>query len=369
MALIPPDAGIRLRMQTEASLLQPVAPVREIPSDLPELQVGQAFLARIQEGLPENTYKALVAGKMLTLQLPEGAKPGDTLELVLIDRTPKVLIARRLETPAEAGAAEPYPYASLSRAGQMISRLLLPEGEAPQPAPLTRGQPLLPQPPAQGADLAPVLAKAVGQSGLFYEAHQAQWVAGRRPLESLQAEPQGRLPAPAAVAGSAATAASAGAQAPAPGLATPPTPAMAERAAEPAGGQAGSLAQAVPDSLRPLVQQQLDAIASQRLAWHGEVWPGQAMDWEIEEERTRERTGEDGEETASRWNTTLRLSLPRLGAVDALLQLSPSGLRVRLATNDPTTLADLRGGSAQLATMLADAGLSVQAIEIRHEAE
>jgi len=144
---------------------------------------------------------------------------------------------------------------------------------------------------------------------------------------------------------------------------------MAERTAEPTGGQSGSLAQAVPDSLRPLVQQQLDAIASQRLAWHGEVWPGQTMDWEIEEERTRERGGEGDGESASRWNTTLRLSLPRLGTVDALLQLSPSGLRVRLATDDPATLADLRGGSAQLATMLADAGLSVQAIEIRHEAE
>jgi hypothetical protein len=357
-------------MQTEANLLQPLAPVREIPSDLPELQVGQSFLARIQEGLPENTYKALVAGKMLTLQLPEGAKPGDTLELVLIDRTARVLIARRLETPAEAGAAaEPYPYANVSRAGQMISRLLLPEGEAPQPAPLTRGQPLLGQPPAQGAELAPVLAKAVGQSGLFYEAHQAQWVAGRRPLEALQAEPQGRLPTVAAQAANPNAANTAGTQAAA---ATPPAPspplaaAPAERPAE-AASQASQLAQAVPDSLRPLVQQQLDAIASQRLAWHGEVWPGQTMDWEIEEERPRERDAEGGEETASRWNTTLRLSLPRLGTVDAMLQLSTAGLRVRLATDDPATLADLRGSSGQLAAMLADAGLSVQAIEIRRE--
>ena len=76
MVLIPPDAGIRMRMQTDATLLQPVQPTHEIPSDLPELQPGQAFAARILETLPDNTYKALVAGKFLTLQLPGRRQPG-----------------------------------------------------------------------------------------------------------------------------------------------------------------------------------------------------------------------------------------------------------------------------------------------------
>jgi hypothetical protein len=365
MALIPPDAGIRMRMQTESSLVQPLGPVKEIPSDLPELQVGQTFLARIQEGLPENTYKALVAGKMLTLQLPEGAKPGDSLELVVIDRTPRMLIAQRLEAQPAVAGAEPYPYATLSKAGQMISRLLLPEGEAPQPAPLTRGQPLLAQAPASAADIAPALAKAVGSSGLFYEAHQAQWVAGRRPLESLQAEPQGHLPP----AGSAPAQAGAPAATPQPAslAATTAAPVAGERPAETSAGQATQLAQAIPDEVRPLVQQQLDAIASQRLAWHGEVWPGQTMEWEIERERTEERNAAGEDEPAARWNTTLRLSLPRLGTVDASLQLSGTGLRVRLAAADTASLADLRQASPQLAEMLTSAGLNVQAIEIQHE--
>lgn len=361
MALIPPDVGLRLRTQTETNPVQPLAPIKELPSDLPELQVGQTFLARIQEGLPENTYKALVAGKMLTLQLPEGAKPGDTLELVLIDRSPKVLIAKRLDTPTEAAGNEPYPYATLSKAGQMISRLLLPEGEAPQPAPLTRGQPLLPHGPASGAELAPALAKAVINSGLFYEAHQAHWVAGRRELESLLAEPQGRQqpmqPGPAAATPATANAAAE----------TVLAASGKERQAEAAGNQAAQLAQSVPEALRPLVQQQLDAIASQRLAWHGEVWPGQTMDWEIEEERTRDGSGNGDDEVASRWNTTLHLDLPHLGTIDATLQLTAEGLKVRLTTEDTGSLADLLGGSGQLATMLTEAGLKVQAIDIRNE--
>ena len=34
------------------------------------------------------------------------------------------------------------------------------------------------------------LSQAIGQSGLFYEAHQAQWVSGERTIESTAAEPQ-----------------------------------------------------------------------------------------------------------------------------------------------------------------------------------
>ena len=46
--------------------------------------------------------------------------------------------------------------------------------------------------PAQ-ADLAPVLKQALTQSGVFYEAHQARWVAGQLPTEALRQEPQGRM--------------------------------------------------------------------------------------------------------------------------------------------------------------------------------
>lgn len=278
MALIPSDAGIRLRLQNEATLL-PLARPQEIPADLPELRQGQKFTANIQEVLPDNTYRALVAGKSITLSLPESAKAGDTLELVVLDRTPKTILAqlaergggaatepyqgatlsraaqmigtlltadlpdlslgqkftakiqevlqdntykalvdgksvtlslpvavkagdtlelvvidrsptttlvRVAEQPSSAAAAaEPYPYATFSRAGQMIGALVTPEGESPPAAALNRGQPLLAQAPQTGAELAPALGKAVAQSGLFYEAHQAQWVAGKLPLEAL----------------------------------------------------------------------------------------------------------------------------------------------------------------------------------------
>ena len=203
------------------------------------------------------------------------------------------MIAQRVDAQATGQPApQPYENARLSNAGQLIGRLLLQEGESPQPAPLNRGQPLLAQPPTNAAELAPTLAKAVSQSGLFYEAHQAEWVAGRRPVESLAAEPHAQFATPANTATSAAASATPGAPAQ-----TAVSAPASERASESAPPQTSgttstttsSTALSVPDQLRPLVQQQLDAVATQRLAWHGEVWPGQVMDWEIERERTEDR--------------------------------------------------------------------------------
>ena len=374
MALIPPDAGLRMRLQNEANLVQPLAPVNELPSDLPDIQVGQTFLARIQEGLPENTYRALVAGKMVTLQLPEGAKAGDSLELVLIDRTPKTLIAQRLDTASGTGAtAEPYPYANLSRAGQMIARLLLPEGEAPQPAPLSRGQALLAQGPVTADRLASALSKAVSSSGLFYESHQAQWVTGKRSLESIQAEPQGQLRPQTPLHGNlpsspaTTTALDQPTRSPVNPPSTTNTATTGERPAETGNGQTTPTNQAIPESLRPLVQQQLDALGTQRLAWHGEIWPGQVMDWQIEQERTNEHDGR-GDTTADKpWTTTLRLQLPKLGTIDANLRLTSTGLQLQLATASNQTATDLRGESATLATALGEAGLRLLSLEIRDE--
>lgn len=383
MVLIPPDAGIRMRMQTDANLLQPVTPAHEIPANLPELQKGQRFTAQIVETLPDNTYRALVAGKQLTLQLPEGAKAGDLLELVVIDRSAKLIVARQVEgEPVASGAVTPYPFAKLSAAGRMIGQLLPAEGEATQPAQLNRGQPLLSQPPGSPAAavlLAPTLAKAVTQSGLFYEAHQAQWVAGKLPLEQLLQEPQGQRSAPSAFQHAAAeVAARAITAAERPVTANtvlqalqggPEKVGAGETASQnPAQApQTATLAQRVPDDLRPLVQQQLEAAGTQRLLWHGEVWPGQSMDWEIERETEREADG-SGDEDA-RWRTSLALTTPRLGRVAANLHLTLKGVSITLATPDDGSAVELRDAAPQLAQALLAAGVPLLALRVNEANE
>lgn len=388
MAVIPPDAGIRMRTQTDPGQLQSLAPIRGIPAGLPEFQLGQAFTARIQELLPDNTYKALVAGKQLTLALPEGATPGDVLELEVIDRTGHTIIAKRTDgepaQPQTDGRA--YPYARISDAGRLIGNLLPPEGEAPQPIPLNRGQPVAPQPPATGAELAPVLQKAVSQSGLFYEAHQAQWVAGDRPLNTLRAEPQGQLPPQAPPTrpdqatphpdriGASAGNVVRGTENLAPGTEAQSVlrqdnnlragEAVVQRSEAQAQSGAGA---AVPEAIRNIVQQQLDAAATQRMAWHGEVWPGQNLDWAIQRDAVEERNaGSPDSPEAPRWSTSLRLTMPILGTVDATLQLAGNGVRIRLAA-DSAAAGNLRDQAASLMQALAATGLTVQALDIRNE--
>jgi hypothetical protein len=382
MVLIPPDAAIRMRMQTEANLLQPVQPTHEISSELPELRPGQTFNARIQETLPDNTYRALVAGKQLTLQLPEGAKPGDQMELVVIDRSARVVIARQVEasnTASAAGDTAPYAYAKFSPAARMIGQLLPAEGETPPPAQLNRGQPLLtvpPQPQNAAALLAPALGKAVAQSGVFYEAHQAQWVSGKLPLERLLQEPQGQRSLPIAFEHAVAEKVGAGRTAPEVGsmavVATPretvaatATPVSATNTQ--ATSQTVNLAQQVPDELRPLVQQQLEAASSNRVFWHGEVWPRQSMDWEIEWNGEREADGSSEED--AHWRTALSLTTPRLGRVEASLQLSAKGVSIALATPSGASAADLRNASSELAEALAAAGVPLRGFTVKFENE
>lgn len=381
MVLIPNDVGIRMRMQTEASL-QPILPVSEIPADLAELRPGQAFSARIQEVLPENTYKALVAGRSLTLALPQGAKAGDTLELVVVDRTPHLVVAQLASrnSSGDAGTGATAQFTSLSRTAQLIGALLARDGAPPQPAALTRGEPLLPAASTNAAklagELAPQLAKAVGQSGLFYEAHQVQWVMGQRPLSDLMVEPQAKhssaIPANPEESGGQ--------------TARPPSAARPTEASAPMGllqnlfGSEGTRlqpatqqamvanpAQTVPEDLRPLVQQQLDAAATQRMAWHGEVWPGQSMDWQIEPDG--QRTGGEQADAEPGWITSLRLTTPRLGEIDAQLGLTPEGARITLTTPAGTSAADLREAAPLLEKAMAAAGVPLLALRVKHAAE
>jgi hypothetical protein len=115
------------------------------------------------------------------------------------------------------------------------------------------------------------------------------------------------------------------------------------------------------------VQQQLEAVATNRLFWHGEVWPQQKMDWEIEWEGKRENDGEGADE--SRWNTSLSLSTPRLGRVDAILQLNSKGVRITLATPYGASAADLRDEAPKLAGALDAVGVPLLNLQIKHEDE
>ncbi|RQR30428.1 MULTISPECIES: flagellar hook-length control protein FliK [unclassified Burkholderia] len=271
------------------------------------------------------------------------------------------------------------------------------------------------------AALRAALAQAVSESGLFYESHLAQWLAGQRPLAALMREPQARLttapvqpapdaaqhdapdlldellaqrlplpaaaPRPAAQPGApvpggaaphelAPSAQAAARQGTAPGTAgmadplgghpdTRWTSARAELAAASADPQAQASAPVHPAAV-PIVRQQLDALATDQFRWTGEAWPGARLDWTIEPDDPGgpgSRGGGDAGDGIA-WRTRLTLTLPSLGTVDAELVLNGKQLVARLRANSAG--ADrLTRNEAALRQRFEGSGLQLGGLSIR----
>ena len=120
----------------------------------------------------------------------------------------------------------------------------------------------------------------------------------------------------------------------------------------------------IPERLMPVVHQQLDALATQTYVWQGQIWPGQTMEWEIED---GDRGHGEGEEESNDWNTTVRIRLPRLGGIEAQLHLTAAGVAVRLLAADPQTAEVLTAGQDQLARALDAADLPLTGMVVEHD--
>ena len=371
---------------------------------LPQLDPGAILSARVEAKLPDGSYKVLVAGQPLRMTLPSYVAPGDTLELAFVAREPRLTfvlknVQQAASAPAlvlsaagrplaatllQAGAPAlpsntapadtlelalvvreprltiaprdmplaaqaqppPAPAPVLSAAGRLVAATMLQAGELALPVAASATAPLLGTAPADGARLALALAQTLAASGLFYESHQAEWVAGKRDLAQIRQEPQARLtliaPRPEARA------------------------AAAETAIElPAAAGAAREQQTIHPRTVPLVQQQLAALDSARVLLQLEVWPKQWMQWEVEEHHSG--AGREADAPQS-WNTQLRLQLPQLGELKAALSLGSDGVRIRLEAASAASAALLRDHSSSLQAALAAAGVPPAGIAIaRHE--
>ncbi len=98
----------------------------------------------------------------------------------------------------QPGQATLLPGGSTRESLSFAARAILTLMDGTPPAPLRSAGPLLPAPPTAGnsAPVATALANLVDESGLFYESHLSQWVAGARPLASILQQPQAPLAQP-----------------------------------------------------------------------------------------------------------------------------------------------------------------------------
>lgn len=337
-------------------------------SPAPQWRAGQTLEARVETKLADGRSLIDVEGTLFQVRLPErqDTQVGQRLQLTVIRPGPEPTLM--LRTPAaEAPEGNTSSRVSLSTLASRVATMLSDgTGSAPaRGAPPTPLQPILSAPPATGAALAAPLRQALETSGLFYESHQAEWVGGKRELEALRQEPQARIAreeqgkgAPDKTDGARPTVR----QDDEAVTATRSTPAPALRSDS---GTATAPTAPLPPAVAGIVDRQLDAIANQQIVWQGQVWPGQAMDWRVEEQAAR--PGE--EEGGARWRTELRLQLPVLGAMTARLDLNGEHLAIAIdASGGPVSLTTMRAGENDLRAMLEARGLALDTFRVTDDA-
>ncbi len=314
---------------------EPVIGVRSVATGrsdalrlLPQLDPGEILTARVDAKLPDGSYKVMVAGQELRMSLPAFVAPGDMLELAFVTREPSPTF--QLQSVLPQGAAEAP---TLSTAGRLVAATMLQAGEAPMATTAAVSGPLLSAAPANGTRLSGQLAQTLSTSGLFYESHQAQWVAGTRDLPQILQEPQARL----------------------------------VRSAQ---ADAQTAAQAILPQALPLVQMQLATLDTSVVMMQLEIWPKQWMQWTVEEQPTDAQANAQAEDALqANWNTRLRLVLPRLGELNAMLSFDASGIMIRVEADKATSAVLLQSNGAALQEALAAAGLPAARIAIARHAQ
>lgn len=180
--------------------------------------------------------------------------------------------------------------------------------------------------------LADVLQRTVETTGLFYESHLAEWTRGERFLENLQLEPQFDW--------------------------QPPSAAAARRADGPPREQVGLLAQ------------QLNVLDQQKITWSGQAWPGQPLEWELARDAANPDGTSDAGASGAAWRSVLRLELPTLGMVTAIVRLDGDRVGVTLTADRDATAAKLSARGRELIDGLSAAGITTTGLNVeRHEAD
>jgi len=306
------------------------------------LEVGRAFAAQVLSRLPGGEYLVGIAGTVAKMALPQGAAVGDALSLTLIGREPRPVFLLPNDAVPTAGA-------TLSPAAQLIDSLMRQErGDAV----IARSPLLADAAAAQEAapPLADALRTALEHSGLFYESHVAQWAAGQRTMEALLREPQMQ----SGISNLAANAAA--------GIGALVDPGSADSAL----ANASIASQAAPDAAM-LAAMQLDTLDSRRVAWQGELFPGQPLHWEVRAEDEGASARQESGATPERaWHSAIRIALPELGAVEARLALRGNRLQLQVDAADTDAADTMRRAGASLATALEAAGITVDGLTVRH---
>lgn len=311
---------------------------------------GQQIRGEVLAALGGGRFSVQVGAQMLEFMMPKGIRRGDLVNLFFITDEPHLtfLMARF----GRLGDSK------VSDTGRWLSGFLgETAGQVPAQSALGILQTLLAGPATDATLLSRMLQQGLRESGLFYESHLARWFGGDYRLDDILREPQGRLSPRLSQGGVPVDEFAMGSTRS--GLAE-----IMEALFKKAGSSMAHEGIADRRSLG-IVGEQLSALQSGQMMLRGDLFPGQQMEWTVAE-REAQRDESGGRERS--WETSITVTMPRLGPVTAMLTLDGARLAVKLKAENNTTVAVLEEGRARLVEQLEGAGLTPAEMSISHAA-
>lgn len=223
--------------------------------------------------------------------------------------------------------------ASLSPTGQLINHLLQAAQESNAPTTLLGKAPLVNSPKLPPEHVAATLRDTLTFSGLFYESHVAQWAGGKRSMAELMREPQMQA-----------------------NSTTLATQANADTSVKPEMKNV---------ELTQLINLQLNTLEHQNAQWRGEIWPGQAMEWEVSKDAPEGGNDAEGEEAS--WQSAVRFNFPTLGTISAVIYLTGEHLRIQVNTTTEGTADALQAHVGALSNALSAAGSTLDSFTVKQD--
>jgi len=385
-----PRADIAMTVQPVAAVDAPTAIVsvadakQEAFSRLAQIANGQQLQAKVLSTYNDGSYLVRIANTAARMVLPTSTRTGDTLQLTMVGKDPRPTFLLTESTRGEdeesaevslstagramekdmkslkaaqqgltnvvtrdnqleegdAKNAAPNQLApestktSLSSAGKLVDALLHASEESDLPSAIKPGSPLVTNPTNNAPQLAAALRDSVNLSGAFYESHVAEWAEGKRPMTELLKEPQAQLSQQTHTGVSSLL-----------------------NTTDPANTQLGQL-----------INLQLNTLEQQRIIWHGEVWPGQQMEWEINRDSSdQQQQSAQEDEFAPSWHSVVRFNFEHLGSVSASIRLIGQQIHMQVRTDNDVTAAALRANGSMLSDAMEAAGSSLDSLIVKRD--
>jgi len=288
------------------------ATLQELNARATQFVIGREYTAQVVSKVDDRAYLVKVDNAVLKMELGDTAQAGQSINLRYIKDGPAPTF---FFMPPVTAPAEGLP--EISQGARLIGQYLQ-EAEKNQVSNKYEAAAIVTHSPKEPLAVAHGLKQAISNSGLFYESHLNEMLQGGRSVAAIMQEPQ---------------------------------------------NQHQTLSQ-----IAALTSQQLAVLEQNRINWHGEVWPGQMMDWDVYAEPRDKERGETAdvqrEDSERPVVSEVRLDFPSLGVVAAKLTIINGYVSINLRAEQDATMDELRNKSRALTQAINSTGLKLDGLII-----